>query len=62
VNREDQEAFEWAVGLNPKPEGIVQHGMRLLRGGAHVTVEDDIEAKRKRRERAEKGIITVGGL
>lgn len=61
ATREDLEQFAWARGINQKPEGLIQHGLRLLRGGATVP-DEDINEKRKRAERKKLGIETVGGM
>jgi hypothetical protein len=44
-------------------ETLIERGLRLLRGGAGVRLpEDDIEEKRRRKERAAQGIITMGRM
>jgi hypothetical protein len=59
--------YVWARSLNPNPvrDSIRDAGRRLLSRisgtSFRAPVEEDIAAKR-RRERAAKGIITVGGL
>lgn len=57
---EQVDAFLWARGIN-KPMTLVEHGLKLLRGGA-TGEDEDIAEKRKRKDRAARGIQTMGRL
>lgn len=63
VYDEQLDEFVWARSLNPNP--LRDAGRRLLGRisgtSFRAPVDDDIASKR-RRDRAAKGIITVGGM
>lgn len=72
VYDEREEEYVWARSLNPNPvrDSLRDAGRKLLNRisgtsfRAPVTVEDDIDAKRRRirAERRRLGIETVGGM